>query len=181
MQSLCEFLGRGSSWVGTHACVARARSAQAQRDARRTYASVDTHARHVLVVDNPTRVTIADGLWLLGEATTSGGLILRGSEMHGLTVRNNYISTAASFHTNASSQAYVDSTFILLAELDGKVCDGSTADGVSIGDNDYSDVESLVNAGTYRVPSTEARQSLRLENASVWSFDFGHVLLFPQE
>jgi hypothetical protein len=133
-----------------------------------------------LVVDNPSRVTIADGVWLLGEGTTSGGLILRGSEVHGLTVRNNYISTAASFHTNASAHAYVDSTFILLAELDGKVCDGSRADGVSIANNDYSDVELLVKAGTYRVPTTEARQSLRLENASVWSFDFGQMLLFPQ-
>ena len=28
-------------------------------------------------------------------------------------------------------------------------------------------------------PSTEARQSLRLENASVWSFDFSQMLLFP--
>ena len=132
-----------------------------------------------LVIDNPRRVTVVDGLWLLGEATTSGGLILRGAEMRGLTVRNNYISTAASFHTNASARAYVNSTFILLAELDGKVCDGSTADSVFIGNNDYADVAPLVQAGTYRVPSTEARQSLRLENASVWSFDFSQMLLFP--
>ena len=79
--------------------------------------------------------------------------------MHGLTVRDNYVSTAASFHTNESARAYVNSTFILLAELDGRVCDGSTAHSVLIANNDYSDVESLVAAGTYRVPSTEARLS----------------------
>ena len=141
-----------------------------------------------LVIDNPQHVTITNGLWLLGQWTATAALILRPIPsiafgeppvMKGLTVRGNYVETAASF----SDADYTGASFVLLAEdaSDGESrrFDPATVAAVSIGDNDASKVAAQVKAGSYFVRSTEARQSLYQTNASVWRMDFSRQLLFP--